>query len=46
MCPREGKGGPISFKHVGNEAPSNKVATSLTSKLGKSLSFGACGGWD
>ena len=24
MCPRGRKGGPISFKHVGNEAPSKK----------------------
>ena len=30
MCPRGRKDGPISFKHVGNEAPSKKVATSLT----------------
>ena len=29
MSPRKEKGGPISFKHVGNEAPSKKVATSL-----------------
>ena len=30
MCPRRGMDGPISFDHVGNEAPSKKVATSLT----------------
>ena len=30
MCPRGGKGGPIRFKHVGNEVPSKKVATTLT----------------
>ena len=30
-----GKGGPISFKHVGNEAPSKKVATSLSFQVRK-----------
>ena len=29
MCPRGENGGPNSFQHVGNGAPSNKVATSL-----------------
>ena len=28
-------GGPISFKHAGNEAPSKKVATSLSFQVGK-----------
>ena len=35
MCPRGRKGGPISFKHVGNEVPSKKVATSLSFQVGK-----------
>ena len=35
MCPRKEKGGPISFKHVGNEVPSKKVATSLSFQVGK-----------
>lgn len=35
MCPRGGKGGPISFEHVANEAPSKKVATSLSFQIEK-----------
>ena len=35
MCPRRGKGGPISFEHVGNKAPSKKVATSLVFQMEK-----------